>query len=44
MKKEWQAPELKILDVNMTMASLKDGQYLDRTYEHGTPKDQVYWS
>lgn len=44
MKKEWQKPELEVLNVNMTMLDPKNGNHLDHTYPTGTPKDQLTWS
>jgi hypothetical protein len=43
MKKQWQTPELKVLDVSMTMARLTQGSALDKTYPQGTPPGQI-WS
>lgn len=35
MKKEWQMPVLEVLEVNMTMASTKNGPYTDEAYVPG---------
>ena len=42
MKKEWQKPDLEVLDGNMTMASTNNHTVLDRDYPAGTP-DGYLW-
>lgn len=37
MKKEWQKPELQVLDVKMTMLG-KDGDFTDAAFPENTPK------
>jgi hypothetical protein len=40
MKKEWQKPELQVLDVKMTMLG-KNGEYTDATFPANTPKGSL---
>lgn len=35
MKKEWQKPELEVLEVSQTMASTTSGPYTDEAYVPG---------
>ncbi|NOV00222.1 paeninodin family lasso peptide [Paenibacillus planticolens] len=44
MKKEWQKPELEVLDVNMTMLDPNNGNNLDHSYPTGTPRPELTWS
>lgn len=44
MKKEWQKPELEVLDVNMTMLDPSNGSHLDHSYPTGTPRPELTWS
>jgi len=44
MKKQWQTPELEVLEVNLTMMNPKNGNHLDHAYPEGTPRDQLTWS
>ena len=43
MKKEWQKPELEVLDVNMTMLG-NTGQHLDNDFPAGTGFDELTFS
>ncbi|WHY61142.1 paeninodin family lasso peptide [Cytobacillus firmus] len=40
MKKEWQKPELELLDVNMTMLG-GAGEYTDAAFPENTPKSDI---
>ncbi|CAG9620749.1 paeninodin family lasso peptide [Sutcliffiella rhizosphaerae] len=44
MKKEWQEPQLEVLNITMTMANPHSGNHLDYTYEEGTPREDLTWS
>jgi hypothetical protein len=43
MKKEWQKPELQVLDVKMTMLG-KNGEYTDATFPANTPRGKLTFS
>ncbi|MFB5932459.1 paeninodin family lasso peptide [Peribacillus frigoritolerans] len=43
MKKEWQKPELEVLDVNKTMLG-SDGDRLDNDFTAGTGRDELTFS
>ncbi|WP_110939176.1 paeninodin family lasso peptide [Salipaludibacillus neizhouensis] len=43
MKKQWQKPEIDILDVNKTMLQ-GDGNFTDNDFPDQTPKDQLTFS
>jgi hypothetical protein len=40
MKKEWQKPELQVLDVKMTMLG-QDGEATDAAFPANTPKGKL---
>lgn len=42
-KKEWQKPELEMLEVHRTMASSVDGPYTDEAYVPGEEADAPYY-
>ncbi|WP_316569195.1 paeninodin family lasso peptide [Neobacillus sp. YIM B06451] len=43
MKKEWKQPVLEILEVNMTMANTKPGDFLDDSFPANTRYSDLTW-
>ncbi|HWJ80331.1 MAG TPA: paeninodin family lasso peptide [Niallia sp.] len=43
MKKEWQKPELEVLDIKMTMLG-EDGDFTDAAFPENTPKKDLTFS
>ncbi|TVY05625.1 paeninodin family lasso peptide [Paenibacillus cremeus] len=43
MKREWQKPELEVLEVNMTMGQ-SDGDFTDKEFPVNTPKKDLTFS
>lgn len=43
MKKQWNKPEIEVLDVKMTMLG-QDGDFTDATFPSDTPKGSLTFS
>ncbi|MEH7112165.1 paeninodin family lasso peptide [Neobacillus niacini] len=43
MKKEWSKPVLEVLEVNMTMASTKPGDFIDASFDASTRFSDLTW-
>ncbi|UTR10556.1 paeninodin family lasso peptide [Evansella sp. LMS18] len=43
MKKEWEKPNLEVLDVGMTMANTKPGDFIDDSFPAGTRFSDLTW-
>jgi hypothetical protein len=44
MKKEWQTPELEVLDVSMTMLDPNGLTHTDAAFPSNTPKPELTYS
>jgi hypothetical protein len=44
MKKEWQTPELEVLDVSMTMLDPNGPNHTDAAFPSQTPRNQLTYS
>lgn len=44
MKLQWKAPTLEVLDVKETMLDPVNGEFLDKTYPDGTPRNKLGYS
>ncbi|MFT4412562.1 paeninodin family lasso peptide [Fredinandcohnia humi] len=43
MKKEWKKPEIEILELKMTMANTKPGDFIDDTFPANTRYSDLTW-